>query len=117
VSLEQLRQQLHAFGDRPFLVTVGAEGRGHVVSVQAQLDGSALVAAAGRTSRANIADNAAVTLLWSAPAGGPYSLIVDGSASISADDAVVVRPERAVLHRLAGAPDDLASCVRLEDEV
>ena len=30
------------------------------------------------------------------------------------DEPVTVTPTRAVLHRLAGAPDDLPSCVRIE---
>jgi len=114
VALEALAAQVAEFGDHPYLITVGADGRAHVVSVSASLDGAAIAVSAGRTSRANAEAQPAVTLLWPAPPGGPYSLIVDGVSGVS-DSELTVRPTRAVLHRVADASADLPSCVRLEE--
>ena len=80
----------------------------------ATFDGERFSFAAGRTSRANLAGSGSATLLWS-DIGGPYTLIVDGDAHIAGDDEpITVTPTLAVLHRLAGAPDDLPGCVAIE---
>jgi hypothetical protein len=114
VGLEELERRLDELGSHPFLVTTSADRRAHVVSVTAPFDGTRFAVPAGRTSRANAAENDAVTLLWPG-AGGPYGLIVDGTAEVDTDDEVlVITPTRAVLHRLAGAPEELPSCVRIE---
>ena len=114
VALEELARRVDEYGPHPFLVTAGEDRRGHVVSVAASFDGQRFSFAAGRTSRTNLADSGSATLLWS-DIGSPYTLIVDGDADVAGDDApVTVTPTRAVLHRLAGAPDDLPSCVRIE---
>jgi hypothetical protein len=70
VELDELWAQVREFGGAPLLVTVSEDGRPHVVSVPARVDGDALVVPAGKTTRA-------------------------------------------VLHRVAGAPEDLPSCVRI----
>ena len=58
------------------------------------------------------AANGSLTLLWPAPPGAPYALIVDGAARhVPSDGVIAVRPTRAVLHRVAGADQSLASCV------
>jgi hypothetical protein len=114
VAMEELARRVQEFGRHPFLVSTGADGRAHVVSVAVEFDGSRFSMPAGRTSRANLAATHAATLLWPG-AGGPYGLIVDGDAA--GDDAaeiVTVTPTRAVLHRLAHASDELPSCVRIE---
>ncbi len=119
VSLEALAARIAEFGPHPYLVTAGAQGGPHVVSVTARVDGDHLVVEAGNTSRANVAANAAATLLWPAPAGEDYSLIVDGEGEPpeAQDRPLVVRPTKAVLHRVANASDDLPSCIRIgEDE-
>jgi hypothetical protein len=56
-------------------------------------------------------------LLWPARAAEPYALIVDGEVDIDdeSDGELVVRPTRAVLHRVADAPADLPNCVVVED--
>jgi len=117
VALEALAAQMAEFGDHPYLITVGPDGRAHVVSVSSRLDGGQVAVSAGRTSRANAEARPAVTLLWPAAAGGPYSLIVDGEGALSdaESSALTIRPTRAVLHRVAGASPDLPSCVPLDN--
>ncbi len=115
VALDALRAQVDEFGAHPYLVTVGAAGRAHVVSVRARLEDGALIASAGRTSRANVDSHPTVTLLWPAAPGGPYSLIVDGEGKVDTDaEEITVTPTRAVLHRVAQASTDVPSCVPLE---
>jgi hypothetical protein len=114
VALDELARRVDEYGPHPFLVTTSVDRHAHVVSVPVQFDGSQFTVRAGRTSRANIAATATVTLVWSG-AGGPYGLIVDGDAQCDHDtEAVTVTPTRAVLHRLADAPEELPSCVRIE---
>jgi len=117
VSIEALQEQVDEFGPTPYLVTVSAEGRAHVVSVRADVDAGVVRVSAGRTSRANARDNPAATLLWPAPEGGPYGLIVDGEVELNDDSAgeLTIRPTRAVLHRVADASADLPTCVVVED--
>ena len=118
VPIEALREQLEEFGPTPYLLTVGADGRAHVASVRAVLDADHVQVSAGRTSRANAAENPAATLLWPAATGAPYSLIVDGEVDISDDGPegeLAIRPTRAVLHRVADASADLPTCVTVED--
>lgn len=117
VAIEALKDKVAEFGPTPYLVTVGADGRAHVVSVRARVDGANVRVSAGRTSRANAGANPAATLLWPAGTGEPYSLIVDGEADVDdADDGeLVIRPTRAVLHRVADAPGDLPNCVAVEE--
>lgn len=113
VALDELARRVEEYGPHPFLVTSGGDRRPHVVSVAATFDGQRFSVEAGRTSRGNLVDGSA-TLLWPS-VGGPYSLIVDGDPHLDGDDApVTITPTRAVLHRLASAPSDLPSCVRIE---
>ena len=114
MSLEELARRVEEFGPVGFLVTADGSSS-HVVSVTATFDGERFLVPAGRSSQRNVASSSIATLLWPTPTGGPYCLIVDGEASVDGDD-VVVRPTRAVLHRLADAPTDLPSCVPLEPE-
>jgi hypothetical protein len=112
VALEELARRVEEFGPHAFLVTSGADARPHVVSVAVEFDAEVFSLSAGRTSIANIGHHPSATLLWPGT-GGPYSLIVDGRCR-PVDDAIVVEPTRAVLHRLAGAPNDLPTCVPIE---
>ena len=114
VSLEELARRVEEFGSLAFLVTTDGANP-HVVSVAVSFDGTTFSVPAGRSSHRNIEASATATLLWPGRDGGPYSLIVDGDASNQGDTAQL-RPTTAVLHRLAGAPDDLPSCVRIEAE-
>ncbi len=104
VPLDVLSERVAEFGCHPYLVTVSPEGRAHVASVSTTVVGDRLVLPAGRTSRANLASNPAVTLLWTAHDDGVYSLIVDGHGQVLGGDVddVAITPTRAVLHRVAG---------------
>ena len=114
VGLDELARRVEEYGAHPFLMTSGDDRRPHVVSVTVTFDGERFTFGAGRTSRANLAENDAATLLWPS-AGGPYALIVDGGGVVD-DDAEIatLTPTRAVLHRLADASADLPSCIRIE---
>ena len=112
VAMDELARRIEEYGVHPFLVTTSAEGRAHVVSTTVAFGDGQLSASAGQTSRANAAATEVVTVLWPG-VGGPYGLIVDGTARVDAET-VSVTPTRAVLHRLADADDTRPSCVRIE---
>jgi len=112
VALEELARRVEEFGAYPFVISASHERQAHVVSVTIRFDGARFSFAAGQTTRTNISSSEAATLLWPG-AGGPYGLIVDGTAALDGD-AVTVTPTRAVLHRLADAPEDLPSCISIE---
>jgi hypothetical protein len=103
VDVSELRDRLVDFGFA-YLVTVGDQGRVHLVAVTPALVGDELVIGeVGRHSSANASDRPDVTLVWPPRTEGGYSLIVDGTATV-ADAAVAVTPTRAVLHRPATGP-------------
>lgn len=107
VSLDRLREEMARFGSTPYLLTVTSDQRSHAVSVHVDWDGegddAGLVAETGRGTAANAAARPVVTLLWPPYEPGGYSLIVDGTAETG--ERVKVRPQKAVLHRTASAPD------------
>lgn len=112
VSLVALAEQVDRFGPLAYAVTARTAGAAHVVSVRAGWQGDALVIGAGRHTSENVDATGSVTLLWPAPAGEPYSLIVDGDGRVDAGEGTItVRPTRAVLHRIADADPSLDSCV------
>lgn len=112
IELAQLHEEIGRYGPHAHLVSVNASGEPHVVSVLVHPDGDRLVTGAGRTTAVNISTNPAVTLLWAAPPGEDYSLIVDGTAG-APDDRVVVRPTAAVRHRVATAEGEGPSCIKV----
>ena len=114
VPLDALAERVEELGAEAYLVTVGTDFKAHVVSVRARVGDDGVVLGAGKTSRANAGANPGVTVLWAAPDGDPYCLIVDGQAEEAGGEDLLVRPTRAVLHRVADAPADLPSCVRIE---
>lgn len=114
----ELAETLRRYGTG-YLITVGTNGKSHVVAVAPVLDGERLrVSDLGRGSRCNLPDNPAVTLLWPPREPGAHSLIVDGTAALD-DDCLTVTPTRAVLHRPAPEPapaapgDCAADCIPL----
>ena len=115
VELDELRARVEEYGPVAFLTTVG-NARPHIVSVEVGWADGALRAQVGTTTGTNAHTHPAVSLLWAASPGGEYALIVDGHATVEAASdggpgILILRPERAVLHRLAGAPGDGPNCV------
>ena len=117
VDLSALAERVEEYGPIAYLVTVSAEGLPHVVSVTVAWDGDdrrRLVVGAGRHTAANVADNPTVTLLWPAPPGGAYGLIVDGQARVDgegADATLDIGPTAAVLHRTPAGDPESPSCI------
>ena len=115
VDLAALGARLAEYGGRAFLLTVTDDQRPHVVSVEVALEGDHLATSVGRRTAANLAQRPAATFLWP-PVGidGEYSLIVDGTAGEpTGEGPLAVVPTAAVLHRVAGAAGDAATCLRI----
>jgi hypothetical protein len=110
VELEELRRRIDELATDPYLLTVGADGRSHSVSVAPRWDGDELVVPAGRSSRANAVARPLVALLWPPAVRGGFSLIVDADAVEGDGGEVRLRPTRAVLHR-AASPAGGNDCV------
>jgi hypothetical protein len=87
-----------------YLLTIGEDPRPHIAALPARVAGGVIeVSGAGGGSRSGVETSELVTLLAPPYEPGGYSLIVDGTARL-ADDAVLVTPARAVLHRPAPSP-------------
>ena len=118
VALPELATAIERFPTAPYLLTAGADGRPHAVSVAAVWRNGSLVCGAGRRTAANVAAQSAVSLLWPPAGTDDYSLIVDGDAIVS-DEGLTITPTSAVLHRsaprpgphdVAGADDTAGGC-------
>lgn len=82
-----------------YILTTSAQGAPRAVATAVTLQGAQLhVAEAGQNTRANIARQNAVALIWPPAEADGYTLIVDGQAQADGDG-LRVRPTRAVLHR------------------
>jgi predicted pyridoxine 5'-phosphate oxidase superfamily flavin-nucleotide-binding protein len=109
-----LAERIDEYGPVAHLVTVSADGAPHVVAVRVEQRDGDLVVAAGRHTAANAAERPGVTLLWAAPAGRHYSLIVDGTARPRPEAPVpslAVTPSRAVLHRTPEGDPSAPNCI------
>ncbi|MGH8989708.1 MAG: hypothetical protein ACRDXC_14125 [Acidimicrobiales bacterium] len=114
--MDQLLAEASAFGTDPYLVTVTADSRPHcaVVVVEWDVEGGGLVVRAPSSWGGSVSSgHRQVTLLWSPPEPGGYSLIVDGTAGTSVgpgSDRLCIVPTRAVLHRPGPPPSAGGSC-------
>jgi hypothetical protein len=118
VELADLGERVAEYGSVALVVSVGDDSKPHVVSSIVAFDGSTLATDVGKTTAANAARHPSVTLLWPAPGGGDYCLIVDGTATIESAEAtnrLTLQPLRAVLHRVADAAGEGPSCVTVLD--
>ena len=114
VALAELAKRIDEYGAMAHLISVSGDGEPHVVSVKVDWDGDRLTAGAGNRTAGNVDGNPTVSLLWAAPVGNDYSLIVDGNANVSADRTVLsITPTAAVLHRVAAAANDGPSCIKV----
>jgi len=118
VDLDKLAGALADF-TFAYLVTVDDGYQAHTVAVEPILAGGVIdVGAVGDSTRKNLAQHDAVTLVWPPREAGGYTLIVDGRGQPT-DSTLQVVPSRAVLHRRAapgtvtkpGCKDD---CMPLE---
>lgn len=117
VDTTKLAAELERYGLAPYLLSVTPDARAHAVHVTVTFDAAtgSFTCHAGNRTRANIAANSAVSLLFVAFEPDGYSLIVDGAGSVDNDaGTATIAPTKAVLHRPAPtSPDgtvDPASC-------
>jgi hypothetical protein len=104
VELGELADRLGDYGFA-YLVTVGDEGRAHVLAVMPEAtDDGLFVGGIGRHSVGNATARPTVTLVWPPVEAGGFSLIVDGSATVG-DGELTVAPTKAILHRPAPGED------------
>jgi hypothetical protein len=108
VGLDEIAARIDELGTAPYLVTVGEKGP-HVVSVAVSLDGDRFSTSVGRHTEENLAAGNPATLLWPAPPGADYALIVDVVGPAGA-----LEPMKAVLHRVSTADGSLPNCIRLD---
>ena len=113
VDFERLADALTRYR-HAYLVTVDDDYRVHTVDVEPHLAGQVLeVGVVAGTTRRNVENRTAVTLLWPPDEYGGYSLIVDGSTQLVDSDgadgtaALRVTPTRALLHRKAEPGGDI----------
>lgn len=113
VSLDRLRHETGRYGDHPYLLTTGADGRPHAVGATVTWDGERILASAGARTCRNIGEQPLVTLLWPPGETGGYTLIVDGTGEVSQrpdGPGVEITPTRGVLHRPGPAPEIRPGC-------
>ena len=116
IALAALVERVDDFGEVAYLMTVGGAGLPHVVAVGARWDDGELVVGAGRQTMMNVSARPDVTLLWPAAPGGPYCLIVDGTARVRAEpteesETLAITPAAAVLHRTPEGDPSAPSCM------
>ena len=110
VELEKLLEVASGFGTVPMLLTVDVDGRPRASAVSVEFAGTRARVRAGRRSVANAAERALVSLLWPAPPGERFALLVDGTAAAVEPDAdpraggwVTVEVSSGILHMVSGA--------------
>ena len=104
-----------------YLMTASANGAPRAIAVVPELQGGELIVhSTGRRTRENVQRQSAVGLVWPPQSESDYSLIVDGTATVTGEQ-LHITPTGAVLHRPAPsaqankAPGGCASdCVKLE---
>jgi hypothetical protein len=116
VALAELAERVDDFGEVAYLVSVGGAALPHVVAIRARWDDGELVVGAGRQTIKNASARPDVTLLWPAAPGGPYGLIVDGTARVRAESTeaevtLAIKPVAAVLHRTPEGDPSAPSCI------
>jgi hypothetical protein len=113
VALEGLCAAIEERGRSAYLLTVSDEMCPHAVHVPVEWEGDVLAAHVGQRSADNAAARPTVSLLFPVRAEGDYSLIVDGTAVVTAGEnghRLLITPTKAVLHRPAAAPDPASPC-------
>ena len=127
VELDQLLEVAGRFGTTPMLLTTDADGRPRATAVTLEWDDDPVAAGdariahvrAGNRTVTNAAVRPLVALLWPAPPGERFALLVDGEVVATTSDDVPpgaepgsraarvggwvdVRPTNGILHVVAG---------------
>ena len=113
VPLERLRAAVEQRGESAYLLTVSAEATPHAVHGRVRWEGDVLATEVGKRTAANAAARPAVSVLYPVRTPDDHSLIVDGTATVTASEdgsRLLIAPTRAVLHRPAAAPDPASPC-------
>ncbi len=97
VELERLLEVASGFGTVPMLLTTDGDGRPRASAVTLTWDGDDARVRAGHRSVANAAERALVSLLWPAPVGERFALLVDG-------EVIAVEPDPALPEGSKGKP-------------
>jgi hypothetical protein len=101
VEIGELADRLREYSFA-YLVTVGDEGRSHLLAVLPELDSDGFtIGGVGKHSLANVVTHPTATLVWPPASPDGFSLIVDGQAAGNADGEIVLTPTKAILHRPA----------------
>jgi hypothetical protein len=110
VELEKLLEVAGGFGTVPMLLTVDDDGRPRASAVSVTWDGVTARVRAGRRSVGNAGQRPLVSLLWPAPVGERFALLVDGEVAGTEPDEnpkdggyVTVTAGSAILH-VVGRP-------------
>lgn len=88
VELDRLLEVAAGFGTVPMLLTTDPDGRPRAAAVTLTWDGAVASVRAGHRSVGNAAARPLVSLLWPAPAGDQYALLVDGEVDEVTTDPV-----------------------------
>lgn len=113
VKIEDLARAVTEY-DAAYLLT-NRDGRTKVATVEPVVtEGRVIVEDLGRGSTANLAENPQCTLMFPPPERHGYTLLVDGTATVT-DGRLTMRPATAVCHRPAAhadgpPPPDAADC-------
>ena len=87
VELDRLLEVASGFGTVPLVLTVDDGGRPRASAVAVAWDGTTARVRAGRRSVANAAVRPLVSLIWPAPPGERFALLVDGEVTAAEPDA------------------------------
>ncbi len=108
VELPRLLEVAAGFATVPMLLTTDADGRPRASAVSVSWQEEVATVRAGHRSLANAAERPLVSLLWPAPPGQRFALLVDGTVEGTAPDptdssdkaggVVTLRATRAILH-------------------
>ncbi len=112
VELDRLLEVADRFGTVPMLLTVDATGRPRAAAVQVAWQPGTAQVRAGHRSVANAGERPLVSLLWPAPPGERFALLVDGEVTATRPGhptetdrkprgEVTIRVTSAILHVLA----------------
>ena len=110
VELDRLLEVAAGFGTTPMLLTTDANGRPRAAAVALEWDGEGrqrvVHVRVGHRSLTNAAERTLVSLLWPAPVGERFALLVDGEVvATTPDDVPAGTPPQSRAARVGGWVD------------